>query len=126
MGVLPPSLQKSGADFEPADCNGEPAIRYALSAVKGVGEAQARGLAAINGSDETARPEKPAFRDLTDFAAKLDPRDINKRMLESLASAGAFDELEPNRARVFAGAEAILAAAQRCQDEQLAGQSVLF
>jgi DNA polymerase-3 subunit alpha len=126
IAVLPPSVRTSGADFEPADCNGEPAIRYALSAIKGVGEAQARGLAAINGSDETARPEEPAFRDLADFAAKLNPRDINKRMLESLASAGAFDELEPNRARVFAGAEAILAAAQRHQDEQLAGQSVLF
>ena len=54
--VLPPSVRTSGADFEPAECNGEPAIRYALSAIKGVGEAQARGLAAINGSGETARP----------------------------------------------------------------------
>ena len=124
--VLPPSVQTSGADFEPAECNGEPAIRYALSAIKGVGEAHARGLAAINGSGETAHPSRPAFRDLTDFAAKLNPREINKRILENLASAGAFDELEPNRARVHAGAESILAAAQRRQDERLAGQSVLF
>ncbi len=126
IAVLPPSVQTSGADFEPAECNGEPAIRYALSAIKGIGEAQARGLAAINGCGETARPERPAFRDLTDFAAKLNPCDISKRVLESLASAGAFDELEPDRARVFAGAEAILAAAQRHEDEQLAGQSALF
>ncbi|MGH6849121.1 MAG: DNA polymerase III subunit alpha [Methylocella sp.] len=124
--VLPPSVQTSGADFEPANCHGEPAIRYALSAIKGVGEAQARALAAINGSAETARSSRPAYCDLTDFAAKLNPREINKRMLESLAAAGAFDELEQNRARVSAGAEAILAAAQRRQDEQLAGQSVLF
>ncbi|MGH6838099.1 MAG: DNA polymerase III subunit alpha [Methylocella sp.] len=124
--VLPPSVQTSGADFEPTDCNGEPAIGYALSAIKGVGEAQARRLAAINGSGETARLSRPAFRDLTDFAAKLNPREINKRMLESLAAAGAFDELEADRARIVAGAEAILAAAQRRQDEQLAGQSVLF
>ncbi|MGH6844506.1 MAG: DNA polymerase III subunit alpha, partial [Methylocella sp.] len=128
IAVLPPSVQTSGADFEPADCSGEPAIRYALSAIKGVGEAQARALAlaAINNVGGTARPSRPAFRDVTDFAAKLNPREINKRMLESLASVGAFDELEPNRARVFAGAETILAAAQRRQDEQLAGQSVLF
>jgi len=124
--VLRPSVQTSGADFELAECNGEPAIRYALTAIKGVGEAQARALAAINGSGEAARPERPTFQDLTDFATKLNPRDINKRMLESLASAGAFDELEPDRARVYAGAEAILAAAQRHQDEQLAGQCVLF
>ncbi len=172
IAVLPPSVRTSGADFRPAESNGEPAIRYALSAIKGVGEAQARGLAAINGINEqlaqarsvsegikeqfaqaaerlqgmaklveqardglkrlgqgqTQAVEnlKATFRDLTDFAAKLNPRDINKRMLESLASAGAFDELEPNRARVYAGAEAILAAAQRHQDERLAGQSVLF
>ncbi|HEX3496065.1 MAG TPA: DNA polymerase III subunit alpha [Methylocella sp.] len=171
--VLPPSVQTSGVDFEPAEHHGEPAIRYALSAIKGVGEAQARGLAAIRSSIEDmaapireaaeqmeqlrapmieaakrmeemgapmreaadrleqlmepAREEaRRAFRDLTDFAAKLNPREINKRMLESLASAGAFDELEPNRAGVFAGAEAILAAVQRRQDERLAGQSVLF
>jgi DNA polymerase III subunit alpha len=124
--VLPPSVQTSGADFEPADCNGEPAIRYALSAIKGVGETQARGLASINGSGEMARPSKPAFRDLTDFAAKLNPREINKRMLESLAASGAFDDLDPNRARIVAGAEAILAAAQRREDEQLAGQCALF
>ncbi|MGH6937162.1 MAG: DNA polymerase III subunit alpha, partial [Methylocella sp.] len=124
--VLRPSVQTSAADFELAECNGEPAIRYALTAIKGVGEAQARALAAINGSGEAARPERPAFQDLTDFATKLSPRDINKRMLESLASAGAFDELEPDRARVYAGAEAILAAAQRHQNEQLAGQCVLF
>ncbi len=86
----------------------------------------ARALAAVNGSDETTHWTKPAFRDLADFAAKLNPRDINKRTLESLAAAGAFDELEANRARVHAAAEAILAAAQRRQDEQLAGQSVLF
>jgi DNA polymerase-3 subunit alpha len=63
---------------------------------------------------------------LTSFAAKLDPREINKRTLESLAAAGAFDEIEPNRARIFAGAEVILAFANRHRDERLAGQSALF
>ena len=123
--VLPPSAQTSSADFEPAEYKGEPAIRYALSAIKGVGEQHARALAAINGSAEAHRA-KPAFRDLTDFAAKLNPREINKRTLESLAAAGAFDDLEPNRARVHAAAESILAAAHRREAEQLAGQSVLF
>ena len=130
--VLPPSVQTSGADFEPAESNGEPAIRYALSAIKGVGESHARALAAINGSaelrvaGEARHLPKAVFRDLTGFAAKLNPRDINKRTLESLAAAGAFDELEQNRARVYAGAEFILASAHRREAEQLAGQSVLF
>jgi DNA polymerase-3 subunit alpha len=130
--VLPPSVQTSGADFEPAEYKGEPAIRYALSAIKGVGEQHACALAAINVSAAIPRAGKaahlpqPAFRDLTHFAAKLNPREINKRTLESLAAAGAFDELEPNRARVHAAAESILASAHRREEERLAGQSVLF
>lgn len=124
--VLPPSVQTSGADFEPALSNGKPAIRYALSAIKGVGESQAQALASVNGAGAAGGQEKRAFRDLTDFAAKLDPRDINKRTLECLASAGAFDDLEPNRALAYAGAESILAFAHRQRDEQLAGQSALF
>jgi DNA polymerase-3 subunit alpha len=123
--VLPPSVQWSGADFEPALCDGAPAIRYALSAIKGVGESQAQAIAAMSASGK-ARRGGGAFRDLTDFAARLDPRDVNKRTLECLASAGAFDELEPNRARVFAGAESILAFAHRHKEEELAGQNVLF
>jgi DNA polymerase III subunit alpha len=160
--VLPPSVETSGADFEAADSGGEPAIRYALSAIKGVGEAQAQALAAINRSQdqtwrlvsqaqsasenigETLREarstienmSKPmvqaadqvrrTFWNLTNFAANLNPRDINKRTLESLAAAGAFDELEPNRARVCAGADSILAFANRHREEKLAGQSQLF
>jgi DNA polymerase-3 subunit alpha len=113
--VLPPSVRTSGANFETAESSGEPAIRYALSAIKGVGEAQAQALAALGG-----------VRDLTDFAAKLNPREANKRMLESLASAGAFDELEQNRARVFGAIEAILAYAHRREEERRAGQTALF
>jgi DNA polymerase-3 subunit alpha len=123
--VFPPSIETSGADFEPADLGGEPAIRYALSAIKGVGEAQAQALAAINVSSQIGSANAP-FANLTGFAAALNPRDINKRTLESLAAAGAFDELEPNRARVYAGADAMLAFANRHQQEQLAGQSRLF
>ena len=86
--ILPPSVQTSGADFEPAGGEGAPAIRYALSAIKGVGESHARSLAAINASGDRrmagkqVHPGKPAFRDLSDFAAKLNPREINKRTLE--------------------------------------------
>ncbi|MCI0465903.1 MAG: DNA polymerase III subunit alpha [Beijerinckiaceae bacterium] len=124
--VLPPSVQTSGADFEPALCDGAPAIRYALSAIKGVGESHAQALAAINASGASSSPEKAKFRDLTDFAMRLNPHGINKRVIECLASAGAFDELEPNRARICAGAEAMLALAQRRHEEKLAGQNQLF
>ena len=117
--VEPPSIRDSGVDFDVhADPSGALCIRYALSAVKGVGEGQAEALV-------RARGDKP-FRDLGDFASRLNPREVNKKVLESLAAAGAFDALEPDRARVFGGIETMLAAANRAQDERAAGQSALF
>ncbi len=121
MGVTiePPSVLHSGVDFEvcPA-ADGKLAIRYALSAVKGVGEGQALGIV-------TARGDRP-FKDLADFANRLNPRDANKRVLESLTAAGAFDDLDPDRAKVHAGIETILAVAARRADERSQGQSALF
>jgi DNA polymerase-3 subunit alpha len=122
--VEPPSLNRSGADFEvhalekPGEGEQPYAIRYALSAVKGVGEGQAEALVAARG--------ERAFDSLGDIAARLNPREVNKKVLESLAAAGAFDELEPDRARAFAAVEKILAVANRSQAEADAGQAGLF
>ena len=117
--VEPPSVNHSGVDFEvQQDGQGGFVIRYALSAVKGVGEGQAQSIIAT-------RRDGP-FRDLADFARRINPREVNKKVLESLAAAGAFDELDADRARVFAGMETVLAVANRTQSEALAGQSGLF
>ena len=66
------------------------------------------------------------FTSLADFAARVNPRAINKRVIESLAAAGAFDTLDSNRARVFAGAEAILSACQRSHEAATMGQNDMF
>jgi DNA polymerase III subunit alpha len=118
--VEPPSVTRSGIDFDVAVdlAKGTESIIYALSAIKGVGDGQAAALVAARGERKIA--------DLGDLAQRLNPRELNKRALESLAAAGAFDELEQNRARVFAGIEAMLALAHRREDERLAGQSALF
>jgi DNA polymerase-3 subunit alpha len=63
---------------------------------------------------------------VTDFASRINPRAINKRVLESLSAAGAFDALEPNRARIHAGVDVILAAAQRRHEDAVVGQNELF
>ena len=63
------------------------------------------------------------FASLADFARRIDPRAVNKKALESLAAAGAFDELEPDRAIAFAAIEPMLALAHRAADERAAGQS---
>jgi DNA polymerase-3 subunit alpha len=117
--VEPPSINFSGVDFEVhRDSEGALTIRYALSAIKGVGEGQAKAL--VN-----ARGTKP-FRDLSELATRLNPREVNKKVLEALAAAGAFDELERDRAKAFAAVEPILGLANRAQDDHLAGQSGLF
>jgi DNA polymerase-3 subunit alpha len=66
------------------------------------------------------------FRDLFDFAERVDPRLLNKRTLENLARAGAFDSLEPDRARAFAAAETLCAMAAKAQEERDTAQVSLF
>ncbi len=117
--VDPPSINRSGVDFEvQADAQGTYGICYAFSAVKGVGMGQAASIVA-------ARGNKP-FKDLGDFARRINPREVNKKVLESLAAAGAFDELEPDRSRAFASVETILAIANRSQEDRAQGQGGLF
>jgi DNA polymerase-3 subunit alpha len=117
--VLPPDINRSDADFAlESDAQGRLGIRYALAAVKKVGMA---AMQAVVG----ARGDRP-FADLADFAARVDPRQLNRMQIENLARAGAFDTLEPNRARVFAGAEAILRRAQARAEETASGQIGLF
>lgn len=112
--IDPPSINRSDVQFEVSDNT----IHYALAALKGV------GAQAVEMVVET-RGEKP-FTGFSDFAARIHPRAVNKRVIESLAAAGAFDEFEHNRARAFAGAERILAEAQRAHEGATIGQNELF
>ncbi len=112
--VEPPDINRSGVKFGVR--NG--AVLYALAAVKGVGIEAARQLVSIRG-------DQP-FRSVTDFARRVDPKLVNKRTLEQLIAAGAFDSLEPNRGRLLAGLEAIVAESQAHLAEKTSGQGGLF
>jgi DNA polymerase-3 subunit alpha len=112
--VEPPSINRSGVEF---DVDGN-AIHYALAALRGVGRQAVESIVAARGEQ--------LFADLAHFARRINPRAINKRMLESLAAAGAFDAIEANRARVFASVDMLLATAQRTHDDAALGQSELF
>ena len=109
IAVEPPSVNRSAVSFEVEGGT----INYALAALKGVGRQAVETIVEARGN----RP----FADLADFVSRINPRAVNKRVLESLAAAGAFDELEENRARIFAGADAMLAAAQREHDALASG-----
>ena len=112
--VEPPSVNRSSVDFEVEGST----IHYALAALKGVGRQAVEAIVHTRG-------ERP-FVDLSDFAARINPHAVNKRVLESLAAAGAFDALDANRARVFVAVDAMLASAQRAHDDLSVGQSELF
>ncbi|HEY4736632.1 MAG TPA: DNA polymerase III subunit alpha, partial [Xanthobacteraceae bacterium] len=109
--VEPPAVNRSDVEFE---VDGD-TIHYALAALRGVGRQAVESIVAARG--------ERAFADLSDFGRRVNPRAVNKRVLESLAAAGAFDCIEKNRARAFAAVDAILATAQRTQDDIVRGQS---
>jgi len=115
VAVLPPDVNRSEADFSVEDG----AIRYALQAVRNVGEAAMAHVVAV-------RRDGGPFESLYDFAERVDPRLVNKRAFENLARAGAFDALEPDRARALAAAEILLAASQHAHEERSSAQSSLF
>lgn len=113
--LLPPCINRSAADFTVTDG----AVRYALAGLKGVGLKAMEALVA-------ERDGQGPFADLADFARRIDPRGINKRQLESLIAAGAFDGINSNRAGVHALAEAIMASAQSAAQERESAQVALF
>ena len=98
---------------------GKPAIRYALAAVKGVGRQAMEELAA-------ERAAHGRFKDLFDLAQRIDAKTFNRGQFESLAKAGAFDPLDPNRAQTFAAAELLLRQANRAASDREDGQGSLF
>ncbi len=120
--VLPPCINTSEIDFlaePPPKAGGRGAIRYSLAALKNIG---ASAVATIVEN----RTAKGRFKSLGDFAGRLDTKALNKRGLETMAMAGAFDTLEPNRALVDANVEGIMAMANRLGADAAAGTSDLF
>ena len=121
IALLPPDINRSDVAFsvENDSKTGKPAIRYALSAVKGVGEQAMRELVA-------ERQHNGPFKDLFDFARRLDTKSFNRRQFENLVKAGAFEGLNPNRAQSFAAAELLLRHSNRAAEERATKQENLF
>ncbi len=113
--VEPPNINLSGVAFEV----GNNTIYYALAALKGVGASAVEQIVA-------ERNKNGLFTSLADFASRVSPRAVNKRIIETLAAAGAFDTLDPHRARVHGGADSILAACQRANEAATSGQNDMF
>jgi len=117
--LLPPDINRSDAEFSVEDTADGPVIRYALAAVKGVGAQAMRAVV-------EERAARGPFKDLFDFARRLDLKSFNKRQFESLAKAGAFDRLNANRAQTFAAAELLLRHAAAVAADRESRQVSLF
>ncbi|HVA36629.1 MAG TPA: DNA polymerase III subunit alpha [Candidatus Dormibacteraeota bacterium] len=115
IDVLPPDVNTSQSDFSADGA----AIRFGLSAIKGVGEGAVRAIIA-------ARESGGAFADVFDLTARVDTKQLNKRVLEAMVKAGALDSLPGNRAQQLDAVEDALAAAGRAARDRELGQASLF
>src|SRR6201999_3746387 len=103
VAILPPDINRSGYRFAPVD---RQSIRYGLGGIKGSGEG------AINHVVEEREKNGP-FRDLFDFCHRVDKRIVNRRTVESLVKAGAFDTLNDHRASLMASVGIALESAEQ-------------
>jgi len=113
--IRAPDVNRSSADFDVAD--GE--VLYALGGVRNLGLQAMEQLTAV-------RREGGPFRDLFDFVERVDPKQVNRRALETLARAGAFDSFHPNRAQIVAASEQLAAYGQSVAAERASSQGSLF
>ena len=113
--VVAPCVNTSAVKFSVADGK----VFYALAAIKGVGEAAVRHIVEV-------REAGGKFVSLTDFFSRIDPAHVNRRMLENLVSAGAFDGFGETRERVMAGLDRLLGHASRVADDAATGMTDMF
>ena len=109
------SVNRSVADFDVE--NGE--VLYALGAIRNVGMQAMEHVVQV-------RREGGPFRDIFDFVERVDPRQVNKRTFETLARAGAFDNIHANRAQLVEAAELLLGLGQSVAAQRESDQGGLF
>ena len=112
--ILPPDINTSDYRFTPVDVK---TMRYGLGGIRGTGRSAIEGILA------TRKADGP-FKSLFDFCRRVDRRLVNRRAMEAMVRAGAFDTIEPNRASLLASVGLAMEAAE--QDERQASQESLF
>ncbi|RJY08623.1 DNA polymerase III subunit alpha [Aurantiacibacter aquimixticola] len=119
VALLAPDINASEAEFMVEQTDEGWAVRYALAGIRNVGEKAMDQLVA-------ERQSHGPFEDLEDLFRRAPHGSMNRKQLEGLAGAGAFDALEPNRAKVLANADMLLAVADAAHREKASGQVGLF
>ena len=121
MGIelLSPDVNEGGEGFTVVTIDGVKKIRYCLSAIKSVGHGVIENMV-------REREARGPFTSLTDFCRRMQDRDLNKRCLENMIMAGAFDSLGGRRSQYMQMYPAILNAATQWKKIQMSGQIDLF
>ena len=115
IAILPPDVNASLDTFTPSANS----IRFGLAAIKGIGQAAVSSMV-------DARTSGGGFTSIFDFTERVDSRAVNKRVLESLIRAGAFDSIDTARARLFAAIDSAIESGLRAQRSRASGQADLF
>jgi len=113
--VVRPCINTCYADFKA----GENKIFYGLGAIKSVGYEAISNVVA-------EREKNGKFKSFSDFINRVDPKDVNKLQLEGLVKAGAFDQLETNRKKIFDSIPKIILTIKSKYDEKMSSQTNLF
>ncbi|MDJ0601649.1 MAG: OB-fold nucleic acid binding domain-containing protein [Crocosphaera sp.] len=116
IDVLPPDINRSQKDFTPIGKQ----ILFGLSAVRNLGEG------AIDNILKAREEAEGQFQSLADFCCRVDLRSVNKRALETLIYAGAFDPINPNRKQLINDLELVVPWAQKRTKEKESGQLNIF
>jgi DNA polymerase-3 subunit alpha len=119
VALLGPNINKSEAEFSVEPTEEGHAVRYALAGIRNVGEKAMEQVV-------EERHRAGEFASLEDLFRRMPPGAMNRRGLEGLAASGAFDSLEPNRAKVLANADLLLSVAETSVRERESGQHGLF
>jgi len=117
--VLAPCINASEAEFTVEQTDTGYAVRYALAGIRNVGEKAMEAIVA-------ERQANGAYVSLKDLFERLPQGTMNRRQLEGLICAGAFDGLEPDRGLLFANADMLMAVADAAIRERSSGQAGLF
>jgi DNA polymerase-3 subunit alpha len=117
--VNPPDVNSSSADFDVSYEGEKGAVLYALGAIRNVGLEAMKHLVEV-------RESGGRFSDIFDFLERVDPRAVNKRALEGLAKAGAFDAIHSNRRQIVDQADVLMAYCQSVAADRSSAQVSLF
>lgn len=122
--VLSPDVNESFVEFAVVPDKENPdnrlaPIRFGMSAIKNVGTGAVEEIL-------RARNDRGGFETITDFLSSVNPRISNRKALESLTKAGAFDSLSPDRSQLLHNMDTMIAYANRVQKDANSGQTDLF